>query len=209
MPQAPLPPTAQERPHQELLTHLITKMELPPQHRTTPDRNGLRDLPRAWAPGHLGTTGGPPPPPPHHPRGCRSPTNGGRAHNSSPRPRRQHTPTNILGTHDDAPGPHPMASHRHHLPRPERPHTHTWQQRWEDIREDLLQEHLGLTGTHQTLHLVPGVGQAPHGMDTPGLWAYATPINPQAAEDIRTALSIRQAQTQTPQRNTQRGYTIL
>ena len=38
--------------------------------------------------------------------------------------------------------------------------------------------------------------------------AYATPINPQAAEDIKTALSIQQAQTQTPHRNTQRGYTI-
>ena len=37
---------------------------------------------------------------------------------------------------------------------------------------------------------------------------YATPINPQAAEDIKTALFIQQAQTQTPHGNTQRGYTI-
>ena len=87
-------------------------------------------------------------------------------------------------------------------------HTHTWQQRWEDIRGDLLQEHLGLTRTHHILQPVRGVGQAPHSIHTPGLWAYATPINPQAAEDIKTALSIQQAQTQTPHRNTQRGYTI-
>ena len=73
---------------------------------------------------------------------------------------------------------------------------------------DLLQEHLGLTHTNHTLHPVPGVGQAPHSIHIPGLWAYATPINPQAAEDIKTALSIQQAQTQTPHRNTQRGYTI-
>ena len=101
-----------------------------------------------------------------------------------------------------------MASHRHHLPCPQRPHRNTWQQRWEDIRGDLLQEHLGLTRTHHTLHPIRGVGQAPHGIHTPGLWAYATPINAQAAEDIKTALSIQQAQTQTPHRNTQRGYTI-
>ena len=47
--QAPPPPTAQERPDQEPLTHPITKVELPPQHRLTPDRNGLWDLPREWA----------------------------------------------------------------------------------------------------------------------------------------------------------------
>ena len=34
-----------------------------------------------------------------------------------------------------------------------------------------------------------------HGIHTPGFWAYATPINPQAAEDIKTALFIQQAQT--------------
>ena len=87
-------------------------------------------------------------------------------------------------------------------------HTHTWQQKWEYIRGDLLWEHLGLTRTHHTLHLVQGVGQAPHGIHTPGFWAYSTPINPQAAEDIRTALSIKQAQTETTHRNTKRGYTI-
>ena len=37
---------------------------------------------------------------------------------------------------------------------------------------------------------------------------YATPINPQAAEDIKTTLSIQEAQTQTLHRNTQPGYTI-
>ena len=87
-------------------------------------------------------------------------------------------------------------------------HTHTWQQQWEDSRGALLQEHLGLTRTQNTLHPVEGVGQAPHGIHTPELWAYTTPINPQAAEDIKTALSTQQAQTQTPHRNTQRGYTI-
>ena len=49
MPQAPLPPTAQERPHQEPLTHPITKMELPTQHGTSPDRIGFRELPQEWA----------------------------------------------------------------------------------------------------------------------------------------------------------------
>ena len=87
-------------------------------------------------------------------------------------------------------------------------HTHTWQQQRENIRGDLLQQHLGHTRTDHTLHPPRGVGQAPNGIHTPGLWAYATPINPQAAEDIKTALSIQQAQTQTPHRNTQRGYTI-
>ena len=49
MPQAPSPPTTQENPRTEPLTHPITTMELPPQHRTTPDRNRFRDLPREWA----------------------------------------------------------------------------------------------------------------------------------------------------------------
>ena len=49
MPQAPSPPTTQDQPRTEPLTHPITTMELPPQHRTTPDRNGFRDLPREWA----------------------------------------------------------------------------------------------------------------------------------------------------------------
>ena len=49
MPQAPAPPTAQEHPDQEPLAHPITQMELPPQHRTIPDRNGFRYVPREWA----------------------------------------------------------------------------------------------------------------------------------------------------------------
>ena len=49
MPQAPSPPTAQETPQKEPLTHLITTMELSPQHRTTPNRTGFRDLPRELA----------------------------------------------------------------------------------------------------------------------------------------------------------------
>ena len=49
MPQAPSPSTTQDQPRTEPLTHPITTMELPPQHRTTPDRNGFRDLPREWA----------------------------------------------------------------------------------------------------------------------------------------------------------------
>ena len=39
--QAPSPPTTQEKPRKEPLTHPITTMELPTQHRTTPDRNGF------------------------------------------------------------------------------------------------------------------------------------------------------------------------
>ena len=91
--------------------------------------------------------------------------------NSNLKPRRPHTPASIVITY---PTPND--------------HTQTWQQLWEDIRGDLLQEHLGLTRTHRTLHLVSGVGQAPHGIHNPGLWAYATPKNPQAAADIKTAL---------------------
>ena len=49
MPQAPSPPTTQESPCTEPLTHPITTMELPPQHRTTPDRNGFWNLPRKRA----------------------------------------------------------------------------------------------------------------------------------------------------------------
>ena len=150
MPQAPSSPTTQESPRTELLTHPITTMELPPQPRTNPDRNGFRNLPQERAV-HNGTlrwdeitpglqairlhsitepattwthTNGPPPPPPHHPRGCHHHTNGGRPHNSSPQPRRPHTPASIVHTYDGTSGPHPMASHRHHLPHPQRPHTH-------------------------------------------------------------------------------------
>ena len=73
---------------------------------------------------NLDTTNGPPPPPPHRPRGCHHHTNGGRPHNSSTHPRRPHTPASIVGTYDGTSGPDPMAKHRHHLPHPQRPHTH-------------------------------------------------------------------------------------
>ena len=46
MPQAPSPPTTQENLRTEPLTLPITTMQLPRQHRTTPDRNGFQDLPR-------------------------------------------------------------------------------------------------------------------------------------------------------------------
>ena len=143
---------------------------------------------------HLDTTNRPQPPPPHCPRGCHHHTNVGRPYESSPHPRRSHTPATIVGTYDGTSGPQPMATIVITYP-DHNAHTDTWQQRWEDIRRDLLQEHLGLTRTHHNLHPVPGVDQAPHGIHTPGLCAYATPINPQAAEDITTALSIQQAQT--------------
>ena len=87
-------------------------------------------------------------------------------------------------------------------------HTHTLQHSWEDIRGDLLQEHLGLTLSHQTLNPVRGRAQAPHGIHILGLWASATPITPQAAEGIKATVSIQQAKTQTPHPNAQRGYTI-
>ena len=102
------------------------------------------------------------------------------------------------------PGPTPWQAIVINYPIPNE-HTDTCQQRWEEIRGDLLQEQLGLTRTHHTLHPVRGVAQAPHGIHTAGLWAYATHMSPRAAEDIRTALSIQQAQTQTPHRNTERG----
>ena len=100
------------------------------------------------------------------------------------------------------PGPTPWQAIVITYPTPNH-HTNTWQQRWEGMCGDLLQEHLGLTRTPHTLHLVRGVGQATNGIHTRGLWAYATPVNPQAAEDIKTALSIQQARTQTTHRNTQ------
>ena len=105
------------------------------------------------------------------------------------------------------PGPTPWQAIVITYPTPN-DHTHTWQQRWGDIRGDLLQEHLGLTRTHHTLHPKRGVDQAPHGIHTPGLWAYATPINPQAAEDLKTALSIQQAQTQTLQHPTRLHHLV-
>ena len=233
MPKAPSPQTTQESPRTEHLTHPITTMELPPQHRTTPDRNGFRDLPQEWAV-HNGTlrwdeiTPGLQTIRPHsitEPTTTRAlltgrhhllltvkgdatvtPTEGdpitaAPTHTVHIPPQASSTPMAIH------PGPTPWQAIVITYPTPN-DHTHTWQQRWEDIWGDLLQDHLGLTRTHHTLHPVGGVGQAPHGRHTLGLWVYATPINPQAAEDIKTALSIQQAQTQTPHRNTQRGYTI-
>ena len=208
-------------------------MELLPQHRTTPDRNGSRDLPREWAV-HNGTlrwdditpglqairlhsitepnTTWALPTGRHHllltvqGDATITPTEGdpvtaAPAHAVHIPPQASSAP---LAVH---PGPNPWQAIIITYPAPNN-HTHTLQQRWEDIRGDLLQEYLGLTRTHHTLHPIRKVGQAPHGIHTPGLWAYATPINPHAAEDIKTALSIPQAQTQTPHRNTQRGYTI-
>ena len=156
---------------------------------------------------HLDTTDGPPPPPPHHSRGCHHQTNGGRPHNGSPHSRRPHTPTSIVGTYDGTSGIHPMARHRHHLPHPQRPHTHLaatvgghpWGPPPGTPRADAHPPHppTCTRSRPSTARHTP-----------PGLWAYATPINPQAAEDIKTALSIQQAQIQTPHRNNQRGYTI-
>ena len=233
MPQAPSPSTTQDQPRTEPPMHPITTMELPPQHRTTPDRNGFRDLPREWAV-HNGThrwdeitpglqairlhsiteptTTWALPTDRHHllltvqGDATITPTEGdpvtaAPAHAVHIPPQASSAPMTVH------PGPTPWQAIVITYPAPN-DHTHTWQQRWEDIRGDLLQEHLGLTRTHHTLHPIRGVGQAPHGIHAPGVWAYATPINPQAAEDIKTTLSIQQAQTQTPHRNTQRGYTI-
>ena len=233
MPQAPSPPTTQESPRTESLTHAITTMELPPQHCTTLDRNGLRDLPREWAV-HNGrlrwdeitsglqairlqsitepTTTWTLPTDRHHllltVQGDATitltegdPITAAPDHAVHIPPQASSAPMTVH------PGPTPWQAIVITYPTPN-DHTHTWQQRWEDIRGDLLQEHLGPRCTHHTLHPVRGVGQAPHGIHTPGLWAYATPVNPQAAEDIKTALYIQQAQSQTPHCNTQRGYTI-
>ena len=88
-----------------------------------------------WGSRPSASTRSPTPPPPGHYRraattssspsnGMPQSTNGGRHCNSSPRPRRPHTPASIVGTYGGTSGPRPMASHRHHLPHPQRPHTH-------------------------------------------------------------------------------------
>ena len=233
MAQAPSPPTTQDKPRTEPLTHPITTMEPPPQHRTTPDRNWFRDLPREWAV-HNGTLRWDEITPGLHTIRLHSiteptttwalptdrqhlllavqgdatitPTGGdpvtaAPAHTVHIPPQASSAPMTVH------PGPTPWQAIVITYPAPN-DHTHTWQQRWEDIRGDLLQEHLGLTRTQHTLHPIQGVGQAPNSVHAPGVWAYATPINPQAAEDIKTALSIQQTQTPTSHRNTQRGYTI-
>ena len=233
MDQAPSPPTTQESPRTEPLTHPITTMELPPQHRTTPDRNGFQNLPGEWAV-HNGTlrwdeiTPGLQaiclhsitqptatwtlPTDRHHllltvqGDATITPTEGDPI-TAAPTDAFHIPPQASLIPMTVHPGPTPWQAIVITYPTPNN-HTHTWQPGWEDIRGDLLQEHLGLTRTHHTLHPVRAVVQATHGIHIPGLLAYITPINPQAAGDIKTALSIQQAQTRTPHRNTQRGYTI-
>ena len=233
MPQAPSPPTKQDQPRTEPLTHPITTMELPPttSHHPRPSRvsrpaAGMGGPQRHTPMGrnHAGPPGDPPPldQRAHHLLGTTdgppdllltvqgdatiTPTEGEPV--TAAPARAVHIPPQASSAPMTVhPGPTPWQAIVITYPAPNDT-THTWQQRWEGIRGDLLQEHLGLTRTHHTLHPIRGVGQAPHGIHAPGVWAYATPINPQAAEDIKTALSIQQAQTQTPQRNTQRGYTI-
>ena len=234
MPQAPSPPTAQESPQKEPLNHAITTMQLPPQHRTTPHHNGFRNRPREWMV-HNGTlqwdeiasglqaillhsiteptTTWTLPTDRHQllltVKGDRSITPTEEDPITAALTHAVHIPPKAsLAAMTVHPGPTPWQAIVITYPALN-DLTHTWQQQWEDIRGDLLQEHLGLTNTHHTLHTIQGVGQAPHGIRTPGLWAYATPINPQAAEDVKTALSIQQAQTQTPHCNAQRGYTKL
>ena len=242
MPQAPSPSTAQGNAHKEPLTHPITTIELPPQHSTTLDCNGSLDLPREWAvhnatlrwdeitPGLQAirlhpitepTTTWTLPKGRHHllltvqgdatlTPTDEDPITAAPTHAVHMPPQASSAP---IAVH---PGPTPWQAIVITYPAPNG-HTHTWQQRREDIPSrmgwdgmgwDLLQEHLGLTRTHHILHPIRGVGQAPHGIHTPGSLAYATPINPQAAEEARTALSIQQAQMQSPHPNAERGYTI-
>ena len=178
MPQAPSPPTTQESPRTEPPTQPITTMELPKQHRTPPDRNGFQNPPQKWAV-HNGTPGlqAIRLDPITEPTTTWTLPTGG-----------QHLLLNVQGdatitpTEGDPitaapthavhipaqassapmtvhPGPTPWQAIVITYPDPN-DHTHTWQQRLEDIRVDLLHEHLGLTRTHHTLHPVRGVGQA-------------------------------------------------
>ena len=154
-------------------------MELPPQHRTTPDRNGFRNLPPEWAV-HNGTlrwdeiTLG---------------LQAIRLHSitvptsTSTLPTDRHhllltvqgdatitltegdpiTAACIQAIHMDGqassapltvhPGPTPWQAIVITYPTPN-DHTDTWQQRWEDIRGNLLQQQLALTRTHHTFHPV-------------------------------------------------------
>ena len=211
MPQAPTPPTTQESPPHSTSPTPSPQWSSPHSTAPVPDRNGFRDLPRECAV-HNGTlrwdkitpglqairlhsitepitiwalpTGR------HHllltvqGDATITPTEGepvtaALAHAVHIPPQASSAP---MAVH---PGPTPWQAIVITYPTPKRPHTHlaAW---WEDIQGDLLQEHLGLMRTHHTLHPIRGVSQAPHGIHTPGLWAYATPINPQAAEDIKT-----------------------
>ena len=233
MPPAPPPPAAQERPHQEPSVHPITKIELLSQHRTTLDHDRFQNLLREWAiynstlRWHKITTGLQAirlhsitepadtwtlPADRHHllltTQGDASITPTGGDPIRAARPQFVHVPPQALSAPMTIhPGPTAWQAIDITYPAPN-DHTHTWQHRWEDIRGDLLQEHIGLTRTQNPLNPVRGVVQAPHGIHTPGLWAYTTLISPQAAEVIRTALSLQQAQTHIPHRNTQRGYPI-
>ena len=159
MPQAPSPSTTQDQPRTEPLTHPITTMELPPQHRTNPDRNGFRDLPREWAV-HNGTlrwdeitpglqairlhsiteptTTWALPTDRHHllltvqGDATITPTEGdpvtaAPAHAVHIPPQASSAPMTVH------PGPTPWQAIVITYPAPN-DHTHTWQQRWEDIR---------------------------------------------------------------------------
>ena len=148
MPQAPPPPTAQERPHRVPLAHAITEMELPLQHRTIPDRNPFTEptTTRALlADRHdlLLTVQG---------DAAITPTEGDPV--TAAPAHAVHIPRQTSSA--------PMTVHP--VPTlwqaivitypPPTDHTHTWQQRWEDIRGDLLQEHLEYTPL--------GYGRTPH-----------------------------------------------
>ena len=154
-------------------------MELPPQHPTTPDRNGFRDLPREWAV-HNGTlrldkitpglrairlhsiteptTTRTLPTDRHHllltvqGDAAITPTEGDPV--TAAPTHAVHIPPQassaLMTVH---PGPTPWQAIVITYPAPN-DHTHTWQQRWEDICGNLLQEHLGLTRTHHTLQPV-------------------------------------------------------
>ena len=176
MPQAPPPPTAQEHPHQELLANPITKMEIPPKHRTTPDRNGFGNLPREWAI-HNGTlrwdkiTPGLQAISLHsltEPTDTRAlpadrlqllltiqrdvtitPTEADPI-GAAPAHAVHMPPPTVSAPMTVHPGPTPWQAHNDR-------NTHTWHHRWEDIRGDLHQEQLGLRCTHHTLDPVRGV----------------------------------------------------
>ena len=193
MPQAPPPPTAQERLHQEPLPNPIIKIKLPPQHHTNLDRNGFQNLMQErgvhngmlrWdkiTPGlqaiRLHSITEPTntwalPADRHHllltiqGDAAITPTEGdpmtaAPTHAINIPPQTSSAPMTVH------PGPTPWQAIVITYPAPN-DHTHTWQERWEVIRWNLLQEHLKLTRTHHTLHLVRGVAQAPHGIHTPG-----------------------------------------
>ena len=145
-------------------------MELPPEHRTTPNRNGFRNLPREWAV-HNGTlrwdeitlglqairlhriteptTTCTLPADRHH---LLPTVQGDAAITPTEGDLITAAPANAVHIPPQAssapmtvhPGPTPWQAIVITYPAPNN-HTHTWQQRWEDILGDPLQEHLGLT----------------------------------------------------------------